>query len=264
MGMEAQQLLQGDRGQLRDDAAAREPPGMRGARGVSALERALIERFGTSLHGRVLVLGCSVGRFTALLYRIAYELHGVCEATEQVARCRRAYPQAVFTTCDPRDLLDFAPCVFDAVLVPGDTFDVLDHRDRRDVLQDARALLKGDGLLVFASHNCAFTSAPGAWVRVLLGSPRRPLQSALRLPRRVRNRRRLSALERRGDEYELRNDGAREFGVLHHYVSRDSQERQLSELGYELLECLDCDGRSVERSASAQRSRVLHYVARAY
>jgi hypothetical protein len=130
------------------------------------------------------------------------------------------------------------------------------------VLHHVRALLERDGLLIFSSHRQDFASSQAGWARVLLGSPRHRLRSALRTPLRVRNRRRLRAREPRAVGYELRNDEAREFGVLRYYISRDGQERQLSELGYELLECLDLEGQSVARSASAGGSRRLFYVAR--
>jgi SAM-dependent methyltransferase len=262
--MEAQQLLGGRREQLGDRSLPLARPARRSLRGLSSLERALVEDFATPMQGRVLVLGCSVGHLTAQLHRIAQELHGVCESAQEVAGCRRAYPHAVFSTCDMRDLVDFAPRAFDAVLVPGDALDVLDDDERREALRAVRALLSDDGLLIFSAHNRDWPARRAAWVRVLVGSPRHPLQSALRLPRRVRNRRRLSALERCHDEYELRNDAAREFGALHYYVSSDGQTRQLSELGYELLECLDGHGRSVEHGPTAPGCRHLHYVARAF
>lgn len=219
--MEAQRLLVEDGVELRDRRAALEPLDPTPARGLSAVEKALVERFGAALQGRVLVLGCEVGRFTAQLHRLAHELHGACGAAQDVRRCRRAYPHAVFTVCDPRDLADFAPGAFDAVLVPDDALDALGGGDRRKALRDIRPLLVRDGLLILSSPNREYRARRPSWLRVLLGSPRLPVRS----------------------------------------ISRDGQERQLSQLGYELLECLDRDGRCVERSASAQHCRRLHYVA---
>ena len=93
------------------------------------------------------------------------------------------------------------------------------------MLHHVRALLERDGLLIFSSHRQDFAFSQAGWARVLLGSPRHRLRSALRTPLRVRNRRRLRAREPRAVGYELRNDEAREFGVLHYYISRDGQER---------------------------------------
>jgi hypothetical protein len=129
----------------------------------------------------------------------------------------------VFTVCGPYELADFAPRAFDAVLVSGDAFDALDDVERHWLLGDIRALLAQDGLLILSSRNCDCATRPRGWRRVLLGSPRHAPRG----------------------------------------VSHDTQQRELSDLGYELLECLDSNGRSVERPARARGSRRLHYVARA-
>ncbi|HEV2981917.1 MAG TPA: class I SAM-dependent methyltransferase [Solirubrobacteraceae bacterium] len=223
--MEAQRLLAGDEARPGDQRVEPAPPNLALVRGLSAVERALVERFGAALLGRVLLVGCSVGRFTAQLHLLALELHGVCDRAADVARCRRAYPHAVFTQCDPRDLADFAPCAFGAAVVPGVALDVLDDDERRAALCDIRALLTQDGLLIFSVYNRDCTARPTGGLRALLGS--------------------------------------RNHVEAPDCLSRDAHERQLSELGYDVLECLDCDGRRLEGSASRERSRRLYFVARA-
>ena len=72
---------------------------------------------------------------------------------------------------------------------------------------------------------------------------------------------RLAPLERRERDHAIVNDEAHDYALLHYYIRRDDQARQLAELGYALIECLDADGHPVpagERSASPW----LHYVAR--
>lgn len=194
-------------------------------RGLSAVERALVERFGAALQGRVLLVGCSVGPFTTQLSRLAYAMHGACGTAEDVASCRRACPHAVFTQCDARELGDFAARAFDAVVVQGAALDPLDEDERRGALGDVGELLARDGLLIFFSRERKRNRARLARrLRPLFGRRRHPLRSAL---------------------------------------SRDAQERQLSELGYELLECLDRDGRSAALAAGPQRTRRGRSVARA-
>jgi hypothetical protein len=91
--------------------------------------------------------------------------------------------------------------------------------------------------------------------------PSNVANAALRLPRRIRNRRRLAPLQLRGPGYAVINDSAHDYALLHYYIGRDDQARQLSETGYELVECLDVDGRPVGRG-KPHPDPWLHYVAR--
>jgi len=57
------------------------------------------------------------------------------------------------------------------------------------------------------------------------------------------------------------NDEAHEYGLLHYYIGRDAQERQLRAAGLELIECLDPDGGPVPGGRDGA-GPWLHYVAR--
>ena len=96
----------------------------------------------------------------------------------------------------------------------------------------------------------------------MLSTPPAKLASDLaRLPRRWRNRRRLAKLEHRGADHAILNDSAHDYALLHYYISRDDQERQLRDLDLELLECLDLAGQVVP-AGRAGDGPSLHYVAR--
>ena len=84
----------------------------------------------------------------------------------------------------------------------------------------------------------------------------------VRFPRRFANHRRLRRLERSGADYAIVNDSAHHYALLHYYISRDDQERQLAEHGFELIESLDLDARPVDGGELAPSSSELHYVAR--
>ena len=75
------------------------------------------------------------------------------------------------------------------------------------------------------------------------------------------NHRRLGALEHREASYAIVNDEAHDYSFLHYYIRRDDEARQLSELGFELIECLDVNGDPVPANAPSQ-SPWLHYIAR--
>ena len=137
-----------------------------------------------------------------------------------------------------------------------------------------RSLVDG-GLLIFSSHNLDQRQPPvGPHVQPSL--PRRAMslvvkafnkppaavvRRARRLPVARRNRRRLAPLEVVTPDYAIVNDETFDYALLHYYVRRDAQERQLADHGFTLLECLDADSRAVapgEKSTSPW----LHYVAR--
>jgi SAM-dependent methyltransferase len=232
-------------------------------RELRPVERVLLERFGGALAGRVLELGCGAGRLTGHLIEVAREVHGVDVSPTMIAYCERTYPGGIFHVRDLRDLSGLSPGSYDAVVAPYNALDVLDDAERRRVLDDIRGLLADGGLLIMSSHNRAYVPLIGDRARLLLGDPRRPLRSARRLALRFRNRRRLRPLERSESEYAVINDSAHDFAVLHYYVSRDAQARQLAAHGFQMLQCLDLDGREVGPGASARRCPELHYVARA-
>jgi SAM-dependent methyltransferase len=236
------------------------------SRRLRRVEEALIDRYRTSLAGRVLELGCGAGRLTGHLSEIGGDVHGIDLSPAMVAYCRRAYPQASFSVGDLRDLSGFQAGAYGAVVAPFNVLDVLGDAERRQVLKDIGRLMTVDGVLIMSSHNRHYALRPltrvRLWIRLLLGSPRRPLASLRNLPLRFANRRRLGKLQRVEDHYAIVNDEAHDFSVLHYYISRDAQERQLTDAGFTFVECLDLDGDTVQRGESAVHCSELHYVAR--
>jgi hypothetical protein len=125
-------------------------------------------------------------------------------------------------------------------------------------------MIAADGVLYFSAHNRASLDrirSPFALVRTAR-NPARALWALLRAPTRARNRRQLKPLERNEATYAIANDAAHDFQLLHYYIDRDAQERQLADVGLRLVECLDGDGRLVPAGASAADSSELHYMAR--
>jgi SAM-dependent methyltransferase len=142
---------------------------------------------------------------------------------------------------------------------------VLDDAQRTHALQEIHRVLGDDGLLIFSAHNLAFlpnVPKPAALV-TRSRNPARVAWNLGRLPLRTRNHRRIVRLERREPDYALVNDQAHDYQLLHYYIGRDAQARQLAETGFELLLCLDGDGHVVEPGDTAPAHSELHYAARA-
>jgi hypothetical protein len=154
--------------------------------------------------------------------------------------------------------------------------DIYDDAERRTVLGSYRELLSPEGLLIFSSHNLNDLDRPSddgagnhrsgrvaAVADILLDkTPRQLASAARRLPARTRNRRRLEPQQHRGDGYAIVNDSTFDYGLLHYFITREAQGRQLAEMGYEVVDCLDREGRSLP-DGEPGTGPWLHYLARA-
>jgi SAM-dependent methyltransferase len=231
-------------------------------RTLRAPEVMMLVRYRDALAGRVLELGCGGGRLSGYLDALARDFHGLDISPLMVAHCRRVYPDGTFELGDLRELAGYESASFDVVFASFNVIDVLDDAERRDVLVQIHRMLGPDGLLMMSSHNLAHAPSIPKPTRVGSRNPARIARQLLRMPRRERNRRRLLVHQRDQGDYAILTDEAHEYGILHYYIGRDAQARQLAETGFELLECLDLDARPVNAGQSAASHPELHYVAR--
>jgi SAM-dependent methyltransferase len=236
------------------------------------VEVILLARYSEALSGRVLELGCGGGRVLGYLVALGGEVHGIDVSAAMVDHCRRTYPSAHVHLGDLTAARRTVQGPFGAVFAPDSVLDVVEPDQRRQVLEDIRALLAPDGLLLFSSHNLAHADGatePGGRAARALRLARRAahvdafgvVSGAGRVVRGLYNRRQLAPLQRRADDHAILNDSEGDYGVLHYYVRRDDQERQLRECGFTLLECLEADGNAVPPGTDGV-SPWLHYVAR--
>ena len=231
-------------------------------RGLRPVETTLLERYRAALGGRVLELGCGAGRVTSHLCKGSDAVFALDIARQMVVECQRVCPEARVFEGDLRDLSRFGSGSLDAVFGTFNVLDMLGDGERGRVLDQIRRILRPDGLLIVSSHNRGYAARLGTPFRLLVGDPRQPLRSLARLPMRLGNRRRMRWLERSETDYAILNDAAHDFAVVHYYISRDSQERQLGGHGFELVQCLDLEGRVVPCGAMAADCPELSYVAR--
>ncbi len=236
------------------------------------VEVVILTRYRDALARRVLEAGCGAGRILGYLVALDGEVHGFDISPAMVAYCRSRYPRARVVLGDLAAPEAAVEGPFDAVLAMDNVLDVFDHDQRGRVLAALRGLLGPGGVLIFSSHNLDYidrltaagprrSRARHLVSRAISRPPDEIVAWTLRMPRRMRNRRRLAPLQQRAADHAIVNDQAHDFGLLHYYIRRDDQARQLAERGLELVECLDEDGTPVAPGAPAP-GPCLHYVAR--
>jgi SAM-dependent methyltransferase len=226
-------------------------------------EAIVLIRYAEALNGQILELGCGTGRVTRYLGARGATVTGIDISHEMIEHARSLNPDQKFAVGDLRDLSSYASESWNAVIASFNVLGVLDDEERRRVLGELANLLAPDGLLYFSAHNRASLDqirSPFGLVRTARNPPR-ALWTLFRAPARARNRRRLRPLERSDASYTIANDAAHDFRLLHYYIDRDAQERQLADVGLRLIECLDSAGQVVPAGSSARESTELHYVA---
>lgn len=233
------------------------------SRELRPVEVILLARWSGALGGRVLELGCGAGRLTGYLAELAERVTAIDMSRDMVQRCRAACPGVDVREGDLRDLSGHADRSYDAVVAGWNVADVLGDGERRRLLAEVHRLLEPEGLLILSSHNRGHLPRMAPPTHVRTDHPLRLAADLVRMPRRLRNHRRLAALERDLPSHALVNDSAHDYTLLHYYVSRDAQQRQFEQAGFELLECRDLDGRLVGPGDDAADCSELHYVARA-
>jgi SAM-dependent methyltransferase len=232
-------------------------------------ESLILARYREALTGRVLDLGCGAGRILGYLLLLGADALAIDLSPQMVERCRERFPEADVRVADLANLDGAVTGQFDALLLTANLIDVFDDSERRTVLAELRGLLRPGGLLIFSSHNLDHWDRPGSGrgsrlVQMLRAAARRGLtvwiHLAISFPQKVRNRRRLGPLQHRAADYAVINDEVHEYSLLHYYIGRIAQERQLDELGYELIDVLEADGPTIP-SGEPGLSDSLYYVA---
>jgi hypothetical protein len=77
------------------------------------------------------------------------------------------------------------------------------------------------------------------------------------------NHRRLARHVTLADDHAILNDDAHRWSLLHHYITRDAEDRELEATGFKLGDVWAVDGRPLSAGDDDSDSSELHYVARA-
>ncbi len=226
-------------------------------------EATAIVRYHDDIVGkRVLELGCGAGRLATYLRPHTEHFVGLDFSPHMVEFCRQNVEGPRFLQGDMRDLTAFADGSFDTVFAVYNLFDAVSHEDRLRVLAEVRRVLAPGGLLIFNSHNRNYA-------HLGVGPHLRFSRNPFTLARRVveyfqsrANHRHIKAHQVFEIDYALVNDSAHNFAVLHYYISRASQAKQLAGAGFHLLECLDESGLTLAAGDDDRDCSTVHYVAR--
>jgi hypothetical protein len=219
------------------------------------VESVLLERYRTALQGSVLELVPGGSRLTKELVHQAGAYMGVGPSSAVINVCRQLYLGGRFTITDIDDLGQFDPGGFDVVFAGRCALDSLGGERRRGLFGAVRRVLGGNGLWIFSSHNAA---APELQQVPEQASKRRP--GGVLRGRRMRSSR--APMDERELGHELLSGVHGDLSAGPHRITREAQERQLEESGFELVECIDLSGHQVPAGAEAAESAELHYVAR--
>jgi 2-polyprenyl-3-methyl-5-hydroxy-6-metoxy-1,4-benzoquinol methylase len=231
-------------------------------RNLRPAEEAVFAHNAERLRGRVLELGCGGGRLTGHLIGLGATVHGMDIAAKMVAYCERTYPLATCGQGELRDASSWGTGPWDVVVAGWALIDVLSDEERARFFKDVHERLVPNGLLIFSSHNLACAHLVRGPLRsISADNPVSLASQLLRLPRSVLNHRRLTPWQRFEPDYAILNGAAHDFSLLHYYITRDGQERQLAAHGFHMAECLDVAGATVGPGEDAVGSHELHYAA---
>jgi 2-polyprenyl-3-methyl-5-hydroxy-6-metoxy-1,4-benzoquinol methylase len=241
---------------------------------LSPVEVKVLVQYRDQLKARVLDLGCGAGRILSYLVMLGADAYGVDLAPKMVERCRAVVPEASVCVGDVSALKASVDGQFDVVVAFDNLIDIFDDAHRRKVLADIRELVQPGGLFIFSTHDLGWADrnrGPRAWEEKLtLGKLARKLfektaADAVRSIKRrsivAANKKRLGPLQQRNHDHAIINDFSHDYSLLHYYIRRDDQERQLESIGFEMLACLDGKGRDVAPGGYGCSGQLM-YVAR--
>jgi SAM-dependent methyltransferase len=209
----------------------------------------------------VLDLGVGTGRTTRFLAPLALRYVAIDSSPMMIEYMRRSFPDVAVRPGDLRDLSEFSDRSFDFVFGACNVIDGVSHADRLRVLAEVHRVLRPAGVFAFSSHNRGFRRALSGpclhWSR----NPGTQILHGLRFVRSVVNHARVKRLRRIEKSYAVLNDEGHDYAALHYYINRDTQERQLAQAGFRVLDEFDAAGRLLHEDDDDSESPMVLYVA---
>ena len=209
----------------------------------------------------VLDLGVGAGRTTLYLSPLTPGYVGIDYSPAMVDHTAARFPSVRIELGDARDLSRFADGSFDSVLFSYMGIDAVDHDGRLRVLREVARVLRPGGVFLFSVHNRDYVGAHDGPRLVLSRNPVTQFANVVRWLRLLWTHHHMRQREEANEEYELINDVAENYSLIHYYIDAERQRRQLADAGLSVLEVLDDQGRAVEQGATPTRAAWLWFVA---
>jgi SAM-dependent methyltransferase len=220
-------------------------------------------KYQSALAGRdVLDIGVGTGRTTLYLSMVAKTYLGVDYSPVMINHVTRKFPDVKFRLGDMRDLSFLAPESMDFILASCNVVDAVSHEDRLIVLREVHRVLRCDGIFLFSTHNRNYHSALAGPQLLISLNPYKQALHLLRFIRQRVNHSRTGRLRHIESDYAVLNDPGHDYKLLHYYVERAKQVKQLTQCGFVTLDVFASSGRCLGDSEVDSVSTSLHYVAK--
>lgn len=209
----------------------------------------------------VLDVGVGAGRTTPYLMQLAKSYVAIDYSPIMVECFKHKFQDVPIRCEDMRNLSFLAAESIDFALASCNVLDAVSHEHRLIVLRQLHRVLRPQGIILFSSHNRSFLPAlRGPQLRRSL-SPCNQARYVVQFVRQHINHFSTGKLRRFERDYALLDDIGHDYRLLHYYIDRASQHRQLAQCGFETLAVYTNSGRLAADGDQAADSPILYYVA---
>jgi SAM-dependent methyltransferase len=213
-------------------------------------------------HDDILDLGVGSGRTADYLSRISRRYECLDYSPIMIEELKKRMPKLSARLGDMRDLSAFADGSFDLVVAASSLMDAVSHEDRLKTIGEVRRVLRPNGVFLFSGHNRNYHRALGG---PILRRSRNPINQARDLMRFVRqsiNHQRTRKHRRLEEEYALLDDDSgHDYLLLHYYIDRKSQTRQLERAGFRVVHAIGEGLLELDETTDDSPCENIHYVA---
>jgi ubiquinone/menaquinone biosynthesis C-methylase UbiE len=213
----------------------------------------------------ILEIGVGGGRLVPYLQAISKDYIGVDYSEKMIELCRKEFEGITFLTCDATNMPIFKEGQFSVVVFCGNGLDDVSAQSRLMILRECYRILKANGVLLFSTHNL-----DRRWIfktSVLEGLTWKKWYSAAD-PLRLKAfgwyllKRSWGWISNKGymvvPYYEIT---PRKAVLPTYWIRKETQERQLLELGFSNINALATDGKPLD-SKNRYRDFMVFYNAR--